>query len=80
MLPPSNVLYCTNQDLHSIMTYIEMENQSIHACPNDHILYYAEHASKKECPKCQISKYRTDLVTKNVSCKVLFYIPIIPCM
>jgi hypothetical protein len=80
MLPPSNVLCCTYQDLHSIMKDIGMEYQDIHACPDDHILYYGEHASKEECPKFQISIYRTDQVTKKVPRKVLHYIPIIPCL
>jgi hypothetical protein len=78
MLPPSNVLCHTYQDLHDIIKDIGMEYQDIHACPGDHIIYYGEHASKEECPKCQISRYRTDQVTKKVPRKVLCYIPIIP--
>jgi hypothetical protein len=80
LLPPSNVLCRTYQDLHAIMKDIGMEYQAIHACPDDHILYYGEHASKEECPKCQISRYRTDQVTKKVPHKVLHYIIIIPCL
>jgi hypothetical protein len=57
MLPPSNVLCRTYQDLHAIMKDIGMEYQVIHACPDDHILYYGEHVSKEECLKCQISRY-----------------------
>ena len=77
MLPPSNVLCRTYEDLHAIMKDIGMEYQSIYSFPNDHILYYGEHASKEECPKFQISRYRTDQVTKKVPHKVLHYIPII---
>ena len=33
-----------------------------------------------KCPKCQINRYRIDLVTNKVSHKVLHYIPIIPCL
>jgi hypothetical protein len=46
MLPSSNVLCRTYQYLHAIMKYIEMEYQVIHACPDDHIIYYGKHASK----------------------------------
>jgi hypothetical protein len=60
------------------MKDIGMEYEVIHACSHDHVLYYGEHASKEEFPKCQISRYRTDQVTKKVSHKVLHYIPIIP--
>jgi hypothetical protein len=60
------------------MKDIGMDYQAIHACLDDHILYHGELVSKEECSKCQISRYRTDQVTKKVSCKVLRYIPIIP--
>jgi hypothetical protein len=55
-----------------------MEHQDIHACPNDDILYYKEHASKDKCPKYDESRYQIDKVTKKVPHKVLHYIPIIP--
>jgi hypothetical protein len=57
LLPPSNVLCHTYQYLHAIMKDIGMEYQVIHACPDDNILYYGEHASKEEFQKFQISKY-----------------------
>jgi hypothetical protein len=78
MLPLPNVLCRTYQDFHSIMKDIGMEYQAIHACPDDHILYYGECASKEEFLKFQISTYRTDKVTKKDPRKVLHYIPIIP--
>ena len=60
------------------MKEIGMEYQSIDACPIDHIIYYGNYASKNKCPQCEISRYRTDQVTKKVPRKVLLYIPIIP--
>ena len=60
------------------MKEIGMEYQAIDACPNDHIIYYGQYASENEFPQCQISRYRTDKVTKKVPRKVLRYIPIIP--
>ena len=60
------------------MKEIGMEYQAIDACPNDHIIYYGHYALENECPHCQISRYRTDKVSKKVSRKVLHYIPIIP--
>ena len=59
------------------MKEIGVEYQSIDICPNDHIIYYGQYASKKKCPQCEISRYRT--VTKKVPWEVLRYIPIIPC-
>jgi hypothetical protein len=60
------------------MKDIGMDYQTIDACPNEHIIYYGQHASKKECLQCLISRYRTDQVTKRVPQKVLRHIPIIP--
>ena len=66
LLPSSNILPCTYQDLHAIMKGIGMDYKTIDACPNDHIIYYGKHASKTECLQCLISRYRTDQVTKRV--------------
>ena len=60
------------------MKEIGMEYQVIDACPNAHIIYYGQHASKIEFPQCQISRYQTDQVTKWVPQEVLHHIPIIP--
>ena len=34
-----------------------MEYNTIDACPKDDIIYYEEHASKTEFPKCGTSRY-----------------------
>jgi hypothetical protein len=80
LLPSSNILPYTYRGLHAIMKDIGMDYQTIDARPNDHIIYYGQHASKTECPQCLISRYRTDQVTKRVPRKVLRHIPIIPCL
>ena len=77
-LPSSNILPHTYRGFHVIMKDIGMNYQTIDACPNDHIIYYGEHASKTECLQCLISRYRTNQVTKRVPRKVLCHIPIIP--
>jgi hypothetical protein len=77
LLPSSNILPHTYRDLHAIMKDIGMDCQTINACPNDHIIYYGQHASKKECSQCLISRYQTNQVTKRVPRKVLRHIPII---
>jgi hypothetical protein len=80
LLPSSNVLPRTYRGLHAIMKDIGMDYQTINACPNEHIVYYGQYASKTECLQCLVSRYRTDQVTKRVSRKVLRHIPIIPCL
>lgn len=77
LLPPSNILPRSYQELSAIMKDIGMEYQAIEACPNDHIIYHKQHEFSSEC---HISRYRIDQLTKKVPRKVLRYIPIIPCL
>ena len=42
-----------------------MHYEGIHACPDDHVIYYNQHEFATECPECHISRYRTDRVTKK---------------
>lgn len=65
--------------LSLIMKDIEIEYQSIDACPNDHTIYFRQYATILKSSQCGISIYRIDQVTKNLSRKVLCHIPIIPC-
>jgi hypothetical protein len=60
------------------MKDIGMGYQFIDACPNDHIIYYEKYASEMKFSQFQISRYRTDQVTKQVPHKVLCHILIIP--
>ena len=60
------------------MNEIGMQYEAIHACPNDHVIYYNQHEFETEFLECHISRYRTDQVTKKVPRKVIRYIPIIP--
>lgn len=78
LLPPSNIPPRSYQELSAVMKDIGMEYEAIHACPNDHIIYYKEREFTTQCPVCHMSRYRTDRLTKKVSQKVLCYIPIIP--
>ena len=78
MLPPSSILPCTFRDLSSIMKEIGMHYEAIHACLDDHVIYYNQHEFAIECLECHVSRYRTNKVTKKVPQKVLRYIPIIP--
>ena len=78
MLPPSNILPRTYRDLSSTMEDIGMYYQEIHACPNEHVIYYNKHGFATKFPEFHITRYRIDQVTKNVPHKVLRYISIIP--
>ena len=77
LLPPSNMSPCTYRDLSAIVKEIGMQYEVIHACLDDHAIYYNQHEFETECPKCHISRYQTDKVTKKRPHKVLRYILII---
>ena len=78
LLPPSNIFSHSYRELFAIMKDIGLEYQTIHACLNDHIIYHKQHEFAIECPICHISRYQSYQITKKVSHKVLWYIPIIP--
>ena len=77
MLPPSNILPRTYRDLSSIMKEIGMHYEVLHACLDDHVMYYNQHEFAIESSECHVSRYRIDKVTKKVPQKVLRYIPTI---
>jgi hypothetical protein len=57
------------------MKDIGMEYQTIDACPNDCMIYYGEgKVYLKQCPKCKISRYHIDQVTKNMHPRRFFII------
>jgi hypothetical protein len=75
LLPSSNTLPHTYQELSLIMKDIGMEYQAIDACPNDHIIYYGQHETKLEFPQCGISRYQTDQVTNKVPTRFFIIFP-----
>ena len=60
LLPPSNILPRTYRYLSTIMKEIGMHYEAIHACPNDHVIYYNQHEFATEYLECHISRYGTD--------------------
>ena len=41
------------------MKEIGMQYESMHACPDDDVIYYNQHEFAIECPECHICRYRT---------------------
>ena len=48
------------------MKEIGMHYKAIHACHDDHVIYYNQHEFATECPEYHISRYQIDQVTKKV--------------
>jgi hypothetical protein len=74
MLPANNVLPNRTYEAKKMLCSIGMSSDRIHACPNDCVLFRNEYASLKECPKCNVSRYKKQLIPA----KVVWYFPIIP--
>ncbi|MCO5556418.1 hypothetical protein L7F22_009967 [Adiantum nelumboides] len=55
-----------------------LDYESIHACPNDHVLFRKELAKEVHCPQCHASRYREDVQGNKVPAKVLRHFPLIP--
>ena len=53
ILPQINELPTSRDVAKSIVLEIGMEYKSIHACPNDCILYHGDYVATQSCPKCQ---------------------------
>ena len=62
------------RDMCVILKDIGLDYNTVDACHNYHIIYYRQHASKSECPKCGISKYITDHITNEVPHNFLHHI------
>ena len=64
-----------------MISSLGMTYESIHACPNDCILYRKEYKDGKNCPICHISRWSSDYLKKKsvkVPLKVLIYFPLTP--
>jgi hypothetical protein len=68
----------TRKEARKMMTVLGMDYDTIHACPEDHVLYRGEHSEKLQCPMCNASRFRDDVQGDKVPRKVLRHFPIIP--
>ncbi|MCO5614782.1 hypothetical protein L7F22_069066 [Adiantum nelumboides] len=50
-----------------------LDYESIHACPNDHVLFRKELAKEVHCPQCHASRFREDVQGNKVPAKVFYY-------
>ena len=48
------------------MKEIGMHYEAIHACLDDHVIYYNKHEFVTKFLKCHVSRYHIDKVTKKV--------------
>jgi len=89
MLLKPNELPTTTYEEKKIVCPIGLQIEKIHTCPNDCILYHAEHKNLDECPVCNVSRYKIlrdepgdvedeERPKKKISTKVMWYAPIIP--
>ena len=82
MLPEDNVLHTSLYEVKKFLKSFDMGYQKIHACVNDCCLFRKKYKKLQICPKCNASRWKTNMhtgeVKKGVPQKVLRYFPIIP--
>ncbi|XP_058077117.1 uncharacterized protein LOC131225557 [Magnolia sinica] len=82
ILPNENSLPNSTYNAMSLISSLGMNYETIHACPNDCILYWKDHVDKQCCPKCGASRWKFNSVVRStaphVPCKVLRYFPLTP--
>uniref|UniRef100_A0A1J3JNP1 Transposase-associated domain-containing protein n=1 Tax=Noccaea caerulescens TaxID=107243 RepID=A0A1J3JNP1_NOCCA len=82
MLPEDNVLHTSLYEVKKFLKSFDMGYEKIHACVNDFCLFRKKYKKLDNCPKCNASRWKTNMhtreVKKGVPQKVLRYFPIIP--
>ncbi|CAA7034547.1 unnamed protein product [Microthlaspi erraticum] len=82
MLPADNVLHTSLYEVKKFLKSFDMGYEKIHACVNDCCLFRKKYKKLENCPKCKVSRWKTNIhtgeVKQDVPQKVLRYFPIIP--
>ena len=86
ILPQDNTLPKNHYEAKKILCPVGMENQKIHACPNDCILYRNDFAEMHCYPTYGVSRYKVNdeecsvdvIINNRRPTKVCWYLPIIP--
>ena len=74
ILPIGNLLPNSYQAAHRIMESFLVKPVTIHACPNDCILYRKQYANDKVCPQCAAPRYKHS----NIPNRKFVYRPVEP--
>ncbi|MCO5549938.1 hypothetical protein L7F22_003415 [Adiantum nelumboides] len=78
ILPEGNCMPESRNAAKKTLATLGLDYESIHACPNDHVLFKKELAKEVHCPQCHASRYREDVQGNKVPAKVLRHFPLIP--
>lgn len=78
ILPAQNTMPSCRDDARKILQKLGVDYDTIHACPNDCVLFRKEYAELEKCPTCGTNRYRKDLQGSTVPEKVLRHFPLIP--
>lgn len=77
VLPESNVVPKNMYEARRLMSKLGLNYNSIHACPDGHVLFRGEYADCLACPQCGKHRYR-NLGKSTQPTKVLRHFPLIP--
>ena len=57
----------SHQVAKKTLTTLGLDYESLHACPNDHVLFQKELTNEEQCPQCDASLYHKDVQEKKNS-------------
>jgi hypothetical protein len=81
-LPKGSALPRNFHEAKKLVKSVGVGYTSIHACENDCILYWKEHENSNSCPKCNVSRWKSEKMSLDgkreykIPKKVLRYFPI----
>lgn len=56
LLPKDNQLYSSIYEAKKTLSFLGLQYEKIHTCPNDCILYRGEYIDTETCPTCRESR------------------------
>jgi len=64
----------TRVEARKVIIELGLDYKTVHSCPCDGILYYGKYENLQQCPKCNLSRFREDTLSKTVPRKVCIHI------
>ena len=68
----------SSNDAKNILQKLGMDYNTIHACPNNCVLFQKEYANLERCPICNANRYHKDVQGDGIPKKVLRHFPLVP--
>ena len=78
ILPPQNAMPSSKDDAKKILQKLGMDYNTIHAYPNDCVLFQKDYANLERYPICNANRFHQDVQGDGILEKVLRHFPLVP--